>query len=70
MYIHIVIKQDEVIGCWSSETDALNHSKQNSGSRITKIKLNTQKESYHQINNTYIDPMLFHSWKEKYRNKS
>lgn len=70
MYIHIVIKQGEVIGCWSSETDALKHSKQNSESRITKMKLNTQKESYHQINNTRIDPSLFQSWKDKYKQQS
>ncbi len=67
MYIHIVIKQDEVIGCWSSETDALKHSKRNSGSKITKMKLNTEKQTIHQTNTTQIDPTLFHSWKEKYR---
>jgi len=70
MYIHLVVKHGEVIGCWSSETDALKHSRKIIGSKITKMKLNTEKQTIHQTNNTQIDPTLFHSWKEKYRKSS
>ena len=66
MYIHIVIKDNDVFGCWSSETDALKQSKKITDSKIIKMKLNTEKLSDNKINNTRIDPMLFHSWKEKY----
>lgn len=69
MFIHIVVnKEKEIVGCWSSETDALKQSWSNEGSKITKIKLNTQKVLSGSMNKTnqFIDPSLFNSWKHKY----
>jgi len=70
MYIHIVIKDNDIFGCWSSETDAQKQSRQIIGTKITKMKLNTGKNFIHQINNTRIDPSLFQSWKDKYKQQS
>mgnify|MGYP001170289321 FL=1 len=69
MFIHIVVNNEkEIVGCWSSETDALKQSRSNDGSKITKIKLNTQKVLSESMNKTnkFIDPSLFNSWKHKY----
>ena len=69
MFIHIVVNEEkEIVGCWSSETDALKQSRSNEGSKITKIKLNTHKVLSESLNKTnqFIDPSLFNSWKHKY----